>query len=131
MSHEFAEAVREVVEQAHHRINTAVGRGESYSELEEAVTLMDVVVSELRSALEDVEDLRGEVHERAESMRERLDPDSEEQVVAEPDAAGSERTPGGFGGSLVAREGFDDPLPEDVVSGFKGQDAADAREGSP
>lgn len=75
MSHEFAEAVREVAEQAHHRITTAADRGENYSELEDALSMMDAVVSELRSALEDGEGLRGEVYERAETLRERLDPD--------------------------------------------------------
>lgn len=86
MSHEFAEAVREVAEQAHHRINTAVGRGESYSELEDALSMMDAVVSELRSALEDGEDLRGEVYERAESVRESLDPDRDDEGMDRHDA---------------------------------------------
>lgn len=48
-----------------------------------------------------------------------------------PDTAASTRAPGGFGGSLVAREGFDDPLDEDVLEGFEGRDAADAGEGPP
>lgn len=83
MSHEFAEAVREVAEQAHHRINTAADRGENYSELEDALCMMDAVVSELRSALEDGEDLRGEIYERAETLREDLDPEREKS--AEPE----------------------------------------------
>lgn len=41
------------------------------------------------------------------------------------------RTPGGFGGSLLARYGFDDPLPDDVLAGFEGGNAADDEGSSP